>query len=422
MKKKYKLLLLAYIISNMNIYGEEIKLEMSDVIKKAYKHDYELRNAKIDAENSQLELNKAYKDLLPKVNYTMENTKYENAKEIDSKDVDDYHSNEIVVTQPLFQGGALVAKVGSAKNEREKKKLQYRDAQISTSLNAVDKYINVLLAIQELRVYEVSLESLQKQYEKINRKYELDMVPKTDVLPLNTRVLNLKTQVVEAKNKIEIAKADLKNFIGVSPSDDVNLQELDEKKYDSSKIDLNSDIYYVRENNREIKIKKLDKDSREKDKIIARSEFLPKVSANYRQYSGDEKTSRSDDDFNWEAGLTVDVNVFEFGKSIDEYKVKKNEVIKAENLEKKMKDDKELQLRSSYLNLIKYKGVIAEQEAAVVSARENYNMESRRFEMDLIDSISFIQIEESLVESELSLITAKYNYYLAYAEYKSLME
>lgn len=86
------------------------------------------------------------------------------------------------------------------------------------------------------------------------------------------------------------------------------------------------------------------------------------------------------------------------------------------------KDNLELQLRKNYLNLLKFKGIVEEQEAAVLSARENYNLEGRRFEMDLIDAVSFVQIEQTLVDTELALLVARYNYYMAFAQYKSLLE
>lgn len=421
---KLKKIILIYIM--LSLYtataAKEVSLDLKNTIDRAYGHDYELKNSQIDVENSSKEVKKAYKELMPKLNYNGNYTNYEKEDKIDSKNVSEYTENEFVIEQPLFQGGALLAKLDSAKQTRDKKNYTYIDSKINTKLSAIDKYLRVLVSNEELRVYQVSLESLQKQYEKINRKYELDMVSKTEVLPLNTRVLNLKTQVVEAKNNIAVSETDLKNFIGISHNDTVALKGLESKMYDISNINIENDVKYVRNNNRNVKMVDIDSKVKENEKIIARSEFLPKVSGFYSQKSGDERSSNSTDDFNWEAGVAVKMNIFEFGKSMDEYKIKKNEVEKAENLKALTRDNIELQLRKNYLNLVKYKGVVEEQEAAVLSARENYNLESRRFEMDLIDAVSFVQIEQTLVDTELSLLVARYNYFMAFAQYKSLLE
>ncbi|MGL4568564.1 MAG: TolC family protein, partial [Fusobacteriaceae bacterium] len=123
-----------------------------------------------------------------------------------------------------------------------------------------------------------------------------------------------------------------------------------------------------------------------------------------------------------EAGVNVKMNIFQFGQSIDRYERSKNEELKAKNLEEKAKDSVELNLRTSYLNLLKYRGIVEEQRSAVESARENFNLESRRYEMDLSDAVTLVEIEKNLVESELALIGAQFNYYLAYEQYKSLLK
>lgn len=407
---------------SFSVFAQEINLNIKEAVERAYNHDYNLKNTKLDVENRELEVKKAYKEMLPSVDYRLESTKFEKDESKNSKDVDRYSENSITLSQPLFEGGALLAQLDSAKQSRKRERFNYKDSKINTKLSAIDKYLRVIISTEELKVYEISLGSLQKQYEKINRKYELDMIPKTEVLPVNTRVLNLKTKVVESKNGIAVSTTDLKNYIGIKNRDSINLENIEENEYDVQKIDVETDIKYARKSNRRVKMVDVDTKIKENDKVIARSEFLPKVSAFYTQKSGDEEFSKSDDDFNWEAGVAVNMNIFEFGKSIDEYKIKEKELKKAENLKDKMKDDIELEIRKNYLNLLKYKGIVEEQKAAVLSARENYNLESRRFEMDLIDAVSFVQIEETLVDAELSLLVAKYNYFMAYEQYKSLLE
>ena len=214
----------------------------------------------------------------------------------------------------------------------------------------------------------------------------------------------------------------MKNYIGIGSSKDILLKGIEEKDYDLNSIDLEKDIENARENNRNIKISTLDTLIKENEKVIARSEFLPKISAGITYRSGDERIKNSTDDISWEAGVNVKMNIFQFGQSIDRYERSKNEELKAKNLEEKAKDSVELNLRTSYLNLLKYRGIVEEQRSAVESARENFNLESRRYEMDLSDAVTLVEIEKNLVESELALIGAQFNYYLAYEQYKSLLK
>ncbi|MGL4969347.1 MAG: TolC family protein [Fusobacteriaceae bacterium] len=419
-----KKLLITLFLAGLTItlYAQGLELNLSEAIEKAYQHDYTLKNSELDLKNSKIKVKEAYKNFLPTVDYTGKYTSYDEEKTVNSQKVQDYYDNSVAATQPIFQGGSLMAQLSSAQSDRDKKNYQYEDTRINTMLGTINKYTSVLLKEKEVEVYGVALKNMESQYSKANRKYELDMIAKSEVLPFNTRVLNLKTKLLESKNGVETAKADLKNYIGIGSSKDVLLKGIEEKDYDLNSIDLEKDIENARENNRNIKISTLDTLIKENEKVIARSEFLPKISAGITYRSGDERIKNSTDDISWEAGVNVKMNIFQFGQSIDRYERSKNEELKAKNLEEKAKDSVELNLRTSYLNLLKYRGIVEEQRSAVESARENFNLESRRYEMDLSDAVTLVEIEKNLVESELALIGAQFNYYLAYEQYKSLLK
>ncbi|MGL4402132.1 MAG: TolC family protein [Fusobacteriaceae bacterium] len=419
-----KKLLITLFLAGLTItlYAQGLELNLSEAIEKAYQHDYTLKNSELDLKNSKIKVKEAYKNFLPTVDYTGKYTRYDEEKTVSSQKVQDYYDNSVTATQPLFQGGSLMAQLNSAENDRDKKNYQYEDTRINTMLSTINKYTSVLLKEKEVEVYGVALKNMESQYSKANRKYELDMIAKSEILPFNTRVLNLKTKLLESKNGVETAKADLKNHIGIGSSKDISLKGIQEKDYDLDNISLEKDIENARGNNRNIKISNLDTMIKENDKIIARSEFLPKISAGITYRSGDERIKNSTDEISWEAGVNVKMNIFQFGQSIDRYERSKNEELKAKNLEEKVKDSVELNLRTSYLNLLKYRGIVEEQRSAVESARENFNLESKRYEMELSDAVTLVEIEKNLVESELALVGAQFNYYLAYEQYKSLLK
>ncbi|MGL4567848.1 MAG: TolC family protein, partial [Fusobacteriaceae bacterium] len=364
-----KKLLITLFLAGLTItlYAQGLELNLSEAIEKAYQHDYTLKNSELDLKNSKIKVKEAYKNFLPTVDYTGKYTSYDEEKTVNSQKVQDYYDNSVAATQPIFQGGSLMAQLSSAQSDRDKKNYQYEDTRINTMLGTINKYTSVLLKEKEVEVYGVALKNMESQYSKANRKYELDMIAKSEVLPFNTRVLNLKTKLLESKNGVETAKADLKNYIGIGSSKDILLKGIEEKDYDLNSIDLEKDIENARENNRNIKISTLDTLIKENEKVIARSEFLPKISAGITYRSGDERIKNSTDDISWEAGVNVKMNIFQFGQSIDRYERSKNEELKAKNLEEKAKDSVELNLRTSYLNLLKYRGIVEEQRSAVES-------------------------------------------------------
>ncbi|MGL5963708.1 MAG: TolC family protein [Fusobacteriaceae bacterium] len=403
------------------LYANRVDITLSEAIERAYQHDYTLRNSELDFENSKIKVKEAYKNFLPSVDYNGKYSRYDDEKTIGFKKVEDYYDNSVTATQPIFQGGSLKAQLNTAKDEKNKKKYQTKETRIDTMLKTIDRYTTVLLKKKEVEVYEVALKNMEGQYLKANRKFELDMIAKSEILPINTRVINIKTKLLQSKNEFEIAHIDLKNYVGIDSSKKLSLKNLEERDYNLENIDLESDVKIARENNRNIKISNLDSSIKKNEKIIAKSNFLPKISAGITYRSGDEKLKKSADDSSWEAGVNVKMNIFEFGQSIDRYERAKNEEQKAKNLEEKTKDAIELNIRTSYLNILKYRGIVEEQKSALESARENYNLESRRYEMELSDAVTLVEIEKNLLESELELIGAEFKYYLAYEQYRSLL-
>ncbi|MGL4688039.1 MAG: TolC family protein [Fusobacteriaceae bacterium] len=416
---KAKIFILLIIYSSMS-FSEEIKtkLNLEQAIERAYEHDYLLKNSKLDLDSSNLKLKESYKNFLPTLDYNGKYLKYEQEVNRNKQ----LYENQISVTQPIYSGGVLSANLKKSEIDKEKKQYLLMDTKISTYLATIDKYISILSFNEQLTVYKYSLENLYKEYERVKRKYDLDMIAKSEILPFNTRILNIKTKILETENMIAISEIDLKNHIGFLSDTKIDLAPINKNKYTINTIKLEEDVISVRKNNRTVKINELELKTKEADKKIAKSEFLPQINAVISQKSNDKSYSKSHDDYNWEAGITFKMNIFEFGKSIDNYRISDNEVKKTENIDAKVKNDTELELRKSYLNLIKYESIVKEQKAAVESAEENYTLESRRYELDLVDVIELIEIEKTLLESKLALIVANYNYYIAYEIYNSLLK
>lgn len=421
-----KLLILSFFILTFSLYqksfSDTIKLDLKEAINRAYDHDYELKNSELSLTNSKIRTKEVFKQILPSIDYSSKYSEYDDTKSINSKKVNRYTDHEVSITQPIYTGGVVSANISNSKLNFQKNEYLYDAAKINTMLETIDKYLSILSSMKELEVYQLTLLNLEKEYQRSKRKFELDMIPKTDILPLNTRILNIKTSIVETENMIKIETIDLKHYIGVNNEDEITLEPLSNTSYDISKIDLESDVKYAKEHNRTVKIGQLDLKTKINDTKIARADFLPKVNGVLSYTSGDERFHDSTNSFSWVAGINVKMNIFEFGRSTDNYQISKNEILKAENKLKKTKNDAELQLRTSYQNLVKYKGIIESQTIALQSAEENYNLGLKRFGMDLVDVITLLDLEKDYVQSQLNLIIAQYNYFKAYEFYKSLLK
>ncbi|WP_319371379.1 TolC family protein [uncultured Ilyobacter sp.] len=402
-------------------YGETVTLNIEECVERALSNSYIIKNADIDLKNSGLQVREAYKEALPKISYTGLYGKSQ--EEIYGGDEvrDDNYLNRIELVQPLYRGGLIGAGIVAAKKIRERSDYEYLKSISELRLIIIKKYLDILKFQRELQVYHSSLEDVEGQYKKAQRKYDLRLFSKADVLPFATRVRNIRTNIIRVRNEIEVTELELKNEMGVDRDVELLIQPVDPEKYDLSIIDIENDVAFAREESRESKIARLDYELTKANESVARSEFFPKIDFTFGYTGEDGDFDGALQEWQWNAGVTVTMNIFEFGQNIDAYNRYKNETEKSKNFEMKAKDDIEVTLRSNYLELLRLKEGLKEQEAAVESSYENYSVEKRRYENGLVSVIDFLQIESGLREAKLSLLEAGLDYYLAYEKYREYL-
>ncbi len=415
MKKSINIFILT-VLSSTILFGETISLDFNEALSKAYNNDYDYKNSLLDENSSKQNVSSSFKSLLPALSYS--------GSERYTQDVPDprNYTNAFIVSQPVFQGGALIASLNIARNQNKQAGYKVTDATVNTYMTTLSKYTDVLTALHQTEIYKTSLENIKKQYDQAKRKYELDLIANIDVLPLNTQYLNVKSQLLKAENSLEATKADLKNYLGIKSSDDLVLKELDSIDAEVNNIDLNSDISYARENNRAVKISELDIKNSESQATITRADFLPRVNATASKSSAGNTWGESKEDFSTVVGVTVSMSLFQFGKSINDYKKSSNNVEKSKNTAEKVKNDIELKVRNGYTDLLTYQTVIEQQKATVLSAEESYNAASKRYEIGLTNTTDLLTYQNTYLLAQLNLIIANYNYLKAYAQYQSLLK
>ncbi|MGL4392868.1 MAG: TolC family protein [Fusobacteriaceae bacterium] len=418
MKRIFYIFFLVLFLS-FTLYGKTIKLSFDEALSRAYNYDYDYKNAQLDIENSKQAVSSSFKAMLPSLDYTGNINSAESTTGSGRNDTT--YTHVFSVKQPLFQGGALLASWNIAKTTNLQSDFRLADSKIKTYMSTLDKYTALLTAINQRNVYEASLKAITEQYNQTNRKYQLNLIAKTDVLPIQTRVINIQTLLMKSENLIITSKADLKNYLGIGSSDDVELDDINANNYDLNKIQLEKDVKYARINNRNVRIAELELKKSESQKVIARSEMMPSIAATASQRGVGPDFSKSTENFNTTVGISASMKLFQFGKNYNDYKISSNNVAKAENSSEKARNDIELMVRNGYVDLLTYKGMVDQQKAAVAAAQESYNAVSKRFSIGLTDVVDLLTVQETLVTAQLNLIIANYNYYRAFAYYESLL-
>ncbi|MEI6856782.1 TolC family protein [Psychrilyobacter sp.] len=414
-----KIMSLMLILMASSLWGSE-KVTLDESLNMAYENNYEYQNVKIDQENIDLQVLEGYKSAAPRLDYRGGYTTTGDENEMSmtgGTESDQRLNHELGITQPIYNGGTIIAGIQIAKISQELMLYKLAKSKSQLKLGVIDAYLKVLAQAEAIKVYETSLEDVKAAFEQAERKYQLDIISKSDYLPLKTKVISTGTDLIEAQNQGEIYMIEFKNIIGVPMNQDINLESLEFQKYDLDLIDVNADINYALLNNKDSQISQLNTDIIEKQEKVSRADLLPQINARLAYSAEDRHLNDSMDNWYWTAGVEVNWRLFDFGKSWDAYTRSKNESRKAENTERKTLDDLEVSIRTNYINLVKLNGTTEAREAQLEASQENYDLQKRKYNEGIISITDYLIYETQLNNTKLSLIETKLNYYYAYEKY-----
>ena len=297
----------------------------------------------------------------------------------------------------------------------------------SVGISVTNQYISILKYQKQLEVLKNSKKELENNYKRINRLYELNLITKTEVLDLNYSLIELDSSVVQIENALEIAKLNLKNTIGISKNDTVNLQEINDLSIDIDSIDFDKDLREAKEKSISAKSAKVATELKKALEGTSRAELMPSVEfmlrhGNITQADGGVSNVFKNENVDTLSTISISGTLFDWGSNYDAYKQTKNNTKIAQEDEKEAQDSIEVNLRTSYLELLRLSKLKESKEKALESSSENFRYQKQRYEEQLINSTDFLNAENSLRESEIGLVNAELDLYYQYKNYLTLLK
>ena len=263
MKKTVTLLLLVNAIS---IFSQELTLDLDNTIQRALEKDKSIKSAELSVDNATLDKKQAFKSGLPSVSYYLATTP-------DSE----YSQGYLTLNQKIFDGGKTFIAIKNSNKYLEASQYGLEGTKNSVGISVTNQYISILKYQKQLEVLKNSKKELENNYKRINRLYELNLITKTEVLDLNYSLIELDSSVVQIENALEIAKLNLKNTIGISKNDTVNLQEINDLSIDIDSIDFDKDLREAKEKSISAKSAKVATELKKALEGTSRAELMPSV-------------------------------------------------------------------------------------------------------------------------------------------------
>lgn len=329
--------------------------------------------------------------------------------EILTKGIGNSHSNSITASLPIFTGGELQGQIGQAKANYRSMLSAEEQAYNEMKETATTGYFNMLNATNMKALRQESVDRLQAHLDNVIAQYNVGIVARADVLRSEVELANAQQNYITASNEYDVAEATLNNIIGTPLNTTLKLKDsLQYVPYDN---DMAYCLAYSEQHRPELKQAEYAIDSAEAALVVARSGHMPKVYANAsNNWGGNGSDWPGDDDENWSVGVTASMNVFDSGVTWSKIHAAQENLAKAKESQRQIKDNVELEVRTDYLNLREAEKRITTTQVAVASAEEDYHIAVVRYQAGVGTNIDVMDAQEALTQAKTNYYQALYNY------------
>lgn len=326
-----------------------------------------------------------------------------------TKGIGNSHSNSITASLPIFTGGELQGQIGQAKANYRSMLSAEEQAYNEMKETATTGYFNMLNATNMKALRQESVDRLQAHLDNVIAQYNVGIVARADVLRSEVELANAKQDYITASNEYDVAEATLNNIIGTPLNTTLKLKDsLQYVPYDN---DMAYCLAYSEQHRPELKQAEYAIDSAEAALVVARSGHMPKVYANAsNNWGGNGSDWPGDDDENWSVGVTASMNVFDSGVTWSRIHAAQENLAKAKESQRQIKDNVELEVRTDYLSMREAEKRITTAQVAVASAEEDYHIAVVRYQAGVGTNIDVMDAQEALTQAKTNYYQALYNY------------
>lgn len=432
MKKIWGLLL----VLSSSVFARELTLDQA--IQMALDNSKEIKISQKDVETAKLNVGIAFKNALPSVIYTGSYTRSEYDRKITVEerpsqrldsgkkretDAKGGYLQKITISQPIFQGGAILGGIQYANAYKNIADLLYLGSQRDIRLETIQVYSDIVRNEKDLEALISSREELKATYNKQKAQLDLRLITKADMLKTEYSILEVESQIIGTQNQIAVQKENLKLKLGLPRTEDLTVVEFDVPMYLSRNIDFKADLNQALIESIDAMIASKYVDMADAQRKVARADMLPQVSAfaSYGVESDRRKYNATMDDAEWRGGVQVTWNVFEFGKNYDSYRVAAISKEQEELREKISKDTIDINVTDAYLELIKLEKERDSKGRALEAAIENYKIDKEKYAAGLISTIDFLASETQVREAKVGYNQVVIDYLYAFEKYRSML-
>ncbi len=394
------------------LFAEEYSLD--DLCRIALTRSEKLKAAEENLTISEIGKDKAFSYLLPRLTATGGLTQYSEKKFTATGSIlqpESASSWGVRVDETVSLSGRELTALGISRQNVTKSQYDLAAIREDYLLRYVAAaYYNVLMARKDLEIADSNLERLMKYREAAEKRLRVGEVTKTALLRAEGELSGAKSDRLQAQNSLELATAVLASNVGIKGP--FTLREVPAAEGDVPVLtSFQEQAFAVRADLKSMEVQKQIAADQTK---FTEGAFWPSVSVSGVYAWADQYPSTSS--LNRESiygGVALNFPFFEGGLRKAEVSEAKARERQAALFYEDTKKGIEIEVQTTYLDLVTQKGILRFLNDQLAFARDNYHAVARQFDFGLSNSLDVLDANTLLVSAERKAASAAYNYRLA---------
>jgi HAE1 family hydrophobic/amphiphilic exporter-1 len=412
-----------FVLTNaLSTSGAEGRLNLNECLEMAYENNKTLLQLEERINASEYRIEEARSRFFPQLSLNGSYTRLGRVPGFDvpgmTIDFGTANNYNLVLSleQPLFTWGKIrnsydIAKYGFSLTQEE-----YRKTRQEIRFNVVSLFYSVLLAKELIDAREESIARIEDHLSTVQERYDKGYASEFDLLRVKVQLANAKPPLVQAKNLYHLTLDNLKNLLGISLSDSVDLEG--SLKSEPVAVDQAQAEDYAFENRSELKLTAEQRRIGNKALALAKAGNKPSLfgTANYqyiRPYYS-EDVWKTD----WNFTLALSFPLFDGFLTRSKVKQAKSDLKQLDIGEKQIQDLIRLEISQAISDLNLALENILSQEENVKQAKEALRIATVQYQKGMLTNLELMDTEFALTVAETNHLQAQSDYLIAKAKYE----
>ncbi|MCK4385886.1 MAG: TolC family protein [candidate division Zixibacteria bacterium] len=417
------LLILFVLVNFCQAQQRILNLNLDQCLKISYENNKTLLQLEEKINSAKYQIDEARSGFYPQFSF---NGSYTRLGEIPSYDMgggmkfklgtENNYNLSLSCQQPLFTWGKIQAGYDISKYNFSLTREEYRKIKQDIKFGVVNLFYNILLAKELIKVREESIARTEDHLKTVQERYDKGYASEFDVLRVKVQLANAKPPLTQAKNLYQLTMNNLKNILGISLTDSVNLEgTLDFEPIEVKKSQAEE---FAFKNRSELKSIFHQRRIGQEALVIAKATNKPNLlgSANYEYkrpfYSKDEWET------DWNFTFLVSVPIFDGFLTRSKVRQARSDLKQLSIAEKQIGDLIKLEISQAVSDLNLAKENILSQEENVKQAKESLRIAKVQYQQGMITNLEQMDTELALTVAQTNYLQALADYLIAKAKYE----